>query len=78
MKVANKPLESVETYKTNISGTIFKGMQLFNNITILVLKNLHNFNVVDICLTAVQIEGDQGALSHHTSFVHYALGPNTI
>ena len=25
-----------------------------------------------------QIEGDQGALSHHTSLVHYALGPNTI
>ena len=53
-------------------------MQLHNNIIILILKGPHNFNVVDICLTAEQIEGDQGALSHHTSLVHYALGPNTI
>ena len=53
-------------------------MQLYNNIFILVLQSLHNFNVVDICVTAKQIEGDQGVLSHHTSLVHYALGPNTI
>ena len=53
-------------------------MQHYNNIIILVLKGLHNFNVVDICLTAEQVEGDQGALSHHTSLVHYALEPNTI
>ena len=53
-------------------------MQHYSNIIILVLKGLHNVNVVDICLTAEQVEGDQGALSHHTSLVHYALEPNTI
>ena len=47
-------------------------MQLYN-IIILVLQSLHNFDVVDICLTVEQIEGDQGALSHHTSSVPYAL-----
>ena len=37
MKVAKNPLESVETYKTTTSGAIFKSMQLYNNIIILVL-----------------------------------------
>ena len=37
MKLAKKPLESVETYKTTTSGAIFKSMQLYNNIIILVL-----------------------------------------
>ena len=51
-------------------------MQLYNNIIILVLKSLHNFNVVDICLTAEQIEGDhQGALGHHIvhSIMHFIM-----
>ena len=78
MIVAKKHLESVENYKTTTSGAIFKSIQLYNNIIILVLKGLHIFNVVHICLVAEQVEGDQGALSHHTSLVHYALGPNTI
>ena len=52
-------------------------MQLYNKIIILVLKGLHNVNVVDICLTAERV-GDQSALSHHASLIHYALGPNTI
>ena len=47
-------------------------MQLYNNIIILVLS-LYYFNVVDIFWTAEQIGGDQGALSHHTSLVRYAL-----
>ena len=42
------------------------------------VSTLHNFNVVDICLTAEQIEGDQGALTHCTSLVHYTLEPITI
>ena len=37
MKVAENTLESVETYKTTTSGAIFKSMQLYNNIIILVL-----------------------------------------
>ena len=78
MKVAIKPPESVETYKITTSGAIFKSMQHYNNIIISVLMGLHNFNVVDICLTVEQVVGDQGALSHHTSLVHYALEPNTI
>ena len=55
MKVAKKTSESVETYKTTTSGAIFKSMQHYSNIIILVLKGLHNFNVVDICLTAEQV-----------------------
>ena len=37
MKVAKKTLESVETYKATTSEEIFKSMQLYNNIIILVL-----------------------------------------
>ena len=47
-------------------------MQIYNIIIILALYSLHNINVVDICLTALQNECVQGALSHHTSLVDYA------